>query len=131
MRRVSVAAVLALVAIVALVTLSGTSANEGTLKLRASLNGFQEVPPKLTDGSGMFTATINGGALTYTLTYSNLSSPVLQAHLHFGQKAVSGGIFIGLCPTATNPSPRSTTALGPAGGRTVSGPVAPPAVRKA
>jgi len=51
MRRVSVAAVLALVAIVALVTLSSTSANEGTLKLRASLNGFQEVPPKLTDGT--------------------------------------------------------------------------------
>ena len=50
MRRVSVAAVLGLVAIVALVTFSSTSANEGTLKLRASLNGFQEVPPKLTDG---------------------------------------------------------------------------------
>ena len=130
MRRVSVAAVLGLVAIVALVTFSGTSANEGTLKLRASLNGFQEVPPKLTDGSGMFTATINGGTLTYTLTYSNLSSPVLQAHLHFGQKAVSGGIFIWLCQTATNPSPTSTTPTCPAAGGTVSGTVTATDVQK-
>src|SRR5438874_12970682 len=108
MRRVSVAAVLGLVAIVALVTFSSTSANEGTLKLRASLNGFQEVPPKLTDGTGTFNATINGGTLTYTLTYSNLSSPVLHAHLHFGQKAVSGGIFILLYMTADNHTSTST-----------------------
>jgi CHRD domain len=130
MRRVSIAVVLTLAMAVAVVMLSATSADEGTLKLRASLNGFQEVPPKLTDGAGTFTATINGGTLHYTLTYSNLSSTVLQAHIHFGQKAVSGGIFIWLCQTATNPSPTSTTPMCPEPGGTVSGTVTAADVQK-
>jgi CHRD domain len=130
MRRISIAAVLALTMITAMVMLSATSADEGTLKLRASLNGLQEVPPKLTDGTGTFTATINGGTLTYTLTYSNLSSPVLQAHIHFGQKAVSGGIFIWLCQTSTNISPTSTTPMCPEPGGTVHGTVTAADVQK-
>jgi hypothetical protein len=130
MRRLWMAAVLALATITGVVMLSATSADEGTLKLRASLNSFQEVTPKLTDGTGTFTGTINGGTLTYTLTYSNLSSPVLQSHLHFGQKAVSGGIFIWLCQTATNPSPTSTTPMCPAPGQTVSGTVTAADVQK-
>jgi hypothetical protein len=121
MRRVSVAAVLALTALVGLVMLSATSANEGTLSLRATLSGFQEVPPKLTDATGTFTATINGGELKYTLTYSGLSSPALQAHIHFGQRAVSGGIFIWLCQTATNPAPTAGVPMCPEPGGTVTG----------
>jgi len=130
MRRVAISAVLTVTAIFAVVMLSATSANEGTIKLHASLNGFQEVPPKLTDGTGSFTATINAGTLTYTLTYSNLSSPVLQAHIHFGQKAVAGGIFIWLCQTATNPSPTSTTPMCPEPGGTVKGTVTAADVQK-
>ena len=121
MRRVSMAAVLALTALVALVVLSATSANEGTLSLRATLSGFQEVPPKLTDATGTFTATINGGQLNYTLKYSGLSSSALQAHIHFGQRAVSGGILIWLCQTASNPSPTAGVPPCPVPGGTVTG----------
>ena len=121
MRRGSIAAVLALTAIVAVVMLSATSANEGTLSLRATLSGFQEVPPKLTDGTGTFTARINGGQLNYKLTYSGLSSPALQAHIHFGQRAVSGGILIWLCQTATNPAPTAGVPMCPVAGGTVTG----------
>ena len=121
MRRVGISAVLALVAIVGVVLFSATSANEGTIKLRATLTGFQEAPPKLTNGTGTFTATISGGQLNYTLTYSNLSSPAFMAHIHFGQKAVSGGIFIWLCQSDTAPSPTAGTPTCPAGGGTVTG----------
>ena len=121
MRRLWIAAVLALAAIGGVVMLSATSADEGTLRLHAKLTGFQEVTPKLTDGTGTFTATISGGQLTYKLTFSNLSSPVTQAHIHFGQKAVNGGIFIWLCQSATAPSPTAGTPTCPAGGGTVTG----------
>lgn len=131
MRRVSMAAVLALTMIAAVVMLSGTSADEGTFKIHASLTGFQEVPPKLTDGTGTFTGTITGGTLAYKLSFPNLSSPVLQAHIHFGQKAVNGGIFIWLCQSATNPSPTPTkTPMCPAGGGTVTGSVSAADVQK-
>jgi hypothetical protein len=121
MRRVSIAAVLALTALVGLVMLSATSASEGTLSLRATLSGFQEVPPKLTDATGTFTATISGGQLKYKLTYSRLSSSALQAHIHFGQRAVSGGIFIWLCQTATNPAPTPLVPTCLAAGGTITG----------
>lgn len=121
MRRLSIAAVLALTALVGLVMLSATSASEGTLSLRATLSGFQEVPPKLTDATGSFAATINGGQLEYTLTYSRLSSSALQAHIHFGQRAVSGGVFIWLCQTATNPAPTAGVPPCPAAGGTITG----------
>jgi CHRD domain len=121
MRRVSIAAVLALLAVVSLVVLSGTSADEGGTSLRASLSGFQESPPKLSPGSGTFTATLFNDHLNYKLTYSGLSSSALQAHIHFGQRAVSAGIFIWLCQTASNPSPTAGTPMCPAGGGTVTG----------
>lgn len=121
MRRVGVAALLAVVAIVGVLFFSATSANEGTLSLRAELTGFQESPPKLTTGTGTFTATISGDKLTYTLKYSNLSSAATQAHIHFGQRAVSGGIFIWLCQSSTKPSPTAGTPTCPAGGGTVTG----------
>lgn len=121
MRRVWVATVLAMAAIVGVVLFSATSANEGTLSLRASLSGFQEAPPKLSDGTGTFAATINGGTLSYRLTYSGLSSPAFMAHIHFGQRAVSAGILIWLCQSASAPSPTAGTPTCPAGGGTVTG----------
>ena len=121
MRRVGISAVLALVAIVAVVMLSATSANEGTVRLHASLSGFQEVTPKLSNGSGTFSATISGGTLTYKLTYTNLSAPAFMAHIHFGQKAVAGGIFIWLCQSASAPAPTAGVPDCPAGGGTVTG----------
>src|SRR4029079_19487133 len=34
---------------------------------------------------------------TYTLTYSGFPTAVLQSHIHFGQRAMTGGVSIFLC----------------------------------
>ncbi len=82
----------------------------------ARLTGFQEVPPKLTDGTGKFTATLDsdGTIISYTLSFSNLSSSAVAAHLHFAQRGVNGAIFAFLCGGAGKPAC-------PASGGTVEG----------
>lgn len=74
-------------------------------QLSAKLTGLQEVatPTAITDGTGTFTATLNDDStLTYTLTYKNLSSAVLQAHIHIGATKISGNISIFLCSNLGN-----------------------------
>lgn len=105
----------AVVAVLGL-TVAATNADEATMSLKAKLTGFQESPPKLSPGSGRFQATVSGSTLTYTLTYTQLSSPVTQAHIHFGQPAVNGNIFLWLCQSATNPGPVGTPTCPPEGG---------------
>src|SRR5438132_7778445 len=105
----------AVVAVLGL-TIAATSADEGTLKLRAKLTGFQESPPKLSPSTRSFEATVTGSTLSYTLTYSKLSSPAFMAHIHFGQPAVNGGIFLWLCGSAAAPGPAGTPTCPPDGG---------------
>jgi CHRD domain len=97
------------VALLALWALAGaTLADEGGGSLRTSLSGFQEVPPRLTNGHGTLTLQLGARQISYVLTYSGLSSPATAAHLHFGQKGVNGDIFAFLCggpkPPACPPS---------------------------
>src|ERR1700730_13070713 len=127
MRLVWAGRVLALTAILGL-TVVTTSADEGNISARAKLSGFQENLPKLTDGTGTFTATISGGTLSYKLTYSGLSSDAFMSHIHFAQPGVNGGIFIWLCGSATAPGPAGTPTC-PAKGGTVSGKVTASAVQ--
>lgn len=102
-------------------TVAATSADEATLSMRATLTGFQESPPKLAPSTGHFEATVTGSTLSYTLTFGKLSSPAFMAHIHFGQPAVNGGIFLWLCGTPGTPTagPAGTPAC-PANGGTVS-----------
>lgn len=60
---------------------------------------------------GSFEATIDddAGQIHYTLSYSGLEGTVTQAHIHFGQRSVNGGISAWLCETGTNPSPSAST----------------------
>ncbi len=97
-------------------TVAATSADEATMSIHAKLTGFQEVPPKLSPGSGHFEATVSGSSLTYTLTYTKLSSPVFMAHIHFAQPAVNGGIFLWLCGSTAAPGPAGTPTCPPNGG---------------
>jgi hypothetical protein len=57
--------------------------------------------------TGSFAAEIDDEAreIHYTLSYSGLEGDVRQAHIHFGQRSVNGGISIWLCETAANPRP--------------------------
>jgi len=105
----------AVVAVLGL-TVVATNADEGTLSLRAKLTGFQESPPKVSPSTGTFEATVIGSTLSYKLTYSKLSSPAFMSHIHFGQPAVNGGIFLWLCGSATAPGPAGTPTCPPDGG---------------
>ena len=80
---------------------SNGSSNE---ELRAGLNGFQQVPSILSNGKGTFTATIKNGSISYTLTYSGLSSTALFSHIHFAQRGVNSGIFAFLCGGGGKPA---------------------------
>jgi hypothetical protein len=77
----------------------------------ARLNGFN-----VTGGLNAETGAILTGATgtvqleldeksqmaTYTLTYSNLTSPVLQAHIHFGKVHTPGGVMVFFCSNLGN-----------------------------
>jgi hypothetical protein len=105
----------ALVAVLGL-TVVATNADEGTLSLRAKLTGFQETPPTLSPSTGTFEATVIGSTLSYTLTYTKLSSPAFMSHIHFGQPGVAGGIFLWLCGSAGHLGPAGTPTCPPDGG---------------
>jgi CHRD domain len=63
--------------------------------------------PVSSAATGNFEATIDDEARTiqFTLEYSGLEGDVRQAHIHFGQRSVNGGISLWLCETAANPRP--------------------------
>jgi hypothetical protein len=80
-----------------LLTAAGTPGHQD--RLRANLIGFREVPANSTVASGDFRAEISDDDTTihYKLTYSGLEGTVTQAHIHFGQRFVAGGISLWLC----------------------------------
>lgn len=101
--------------------------------LHATLEGYQEVPAVSSAASGSFRAKIDkqDRAILWELVYSDLESPVQQAHIHFGQHSVTGGVSVFLCTNLGNgpagtqacPSPsanlsgeiNATSIVGPAG----------------
>jgi CHRD domain len=92
----------------------------------ARMTGFNETPAILSGGSGTFELDLDTNAKTarYTLTYSGLSAPVTQGHIHFSKKHVAGGIIVWLCQSAANPGPAGTPTC-PSGDGTVSGSITP------
>lgn len=81
------------------------------VKLKATLSGFQEVNAPAgagavsTGASGSFRGEISkdGLSIEYTLSYSGLEGDVRQAHIHLGQRGVTGAIVVFLCQTTFNP----------------------------
>ncbi len=116
MRKIRIAMLLSTALMLALAAVP-VHAQAGTAV--TALRGFEEVPALSTVGRGTFTATINadGSEMTYELRYSRLTGTPTQAHLHFGQKGVNGGVMIFLCsnlgngPTGTQPCPTTGEAV--------------------
>jgi hypothetical protein len=110
------AAVVILVALVAVIP-------QVSRQIQVILTGYEEVPAVSTTGNGEFRArifnapdpfTISVGEtrVEYELTYNNIQGNVTQAHIHFGQAGVNGGISVWLCanppivpPAGTPPCP--------------------------
>ena len=84
--------------------------------------GYEENPDISTVATGKFTARLSddGNSLHYKLTYSGLEGAVTQAHVHFGKRAINGGVSYFLCGTAVAPGPAGTPAC-PTPGGTVEG----------
>jgi hypothetical protein len=118
MRRTWVVGVLVTLAVLGL---TGALANAGDNPNRftAKLSGFNEVPPIQTNGTGTVRLTVNKDSITYRETFSGLTSNTTQSHLHFGQRAVNGGVFVFLCSNLGN-GPAGTPAC-PLNGGTVTG----------
>lgn len=115
------------VAAAALLALSGGYAQAE--EFSAKFSGFNEVGGLgagetgaiLSEGKGSLDLDLNkrAGTLNFKLTYSGLSSSVLQAHIHFGKVHVAGGIIVFFCSNLPNPPPGTQAC--PADGGTVSG----------
>ena len=88
--------------------LAAPAAHSRTERFSARLGGDEEVPPINTEGSGTFRMTIRD-TITFSLTFSDLSSPLAVAHLHFGQANVAGGVMIFLCGGGGQPACPATT----------------------
>ena len=101
------------IAAIALVSASTVVFAQGFKRISELLTGYEEVPSVSTTGSGNFTARISNdeSRIDWQLSYSDLEGAVQQAHIHFGQKGVNGGISVFLCtnlgngPAGTQPCP--------------------------
>jgi hypothetical protein len=120
---------LAVASIAALLLVS--SARADAQEFSAKFSGFNEIGGLgagetgaiLSDGQGTLTLDLNRAAktLTYTLTYSGLSSNVFVAHIHFGKIHVAGNVIVFLCGGGGKPACPNN----PAGTGTVTGTILP------
>ena len=107
MRRRSVLLAIAVLAAGLLVaSLAGAAGGKKNLKADA-LTGYQENPDVSTAAAGSFTATIDDEAqtITYELSYSGIEGGTVSAsHIHFGKRAVNGGVSAFLCSGGDKPA---------------------------
>jgi len=82
-------------------------------QFQASMNGYLETPSISTTARGSFRATISGSTITYRLTFRDLTTPTLFAHIHFARPDVMGGVAAFLCGGGSKPAcPLSGTVTG-------------------
>jgi hypothetical protein len=75
----------------------------------ANLVGDNEVPPINTKATATLKLTI-GSTITFTVTYADLSTPLLVSHFHFAPTKVAGGVMIFLCGGGNQPNCPQTLA---------------------
>ena len=117
MRRVALS-----IAVIAAVSVSTLVWAQGFKKISEYLSGYEETPSAVsTTGNGTFNARISNdnSRIDWELSYADLEGAVQQAHIHFGQKGVTGPISVFLCTNLGN-GPAGTQAC-PAPPATISG----------
>ena len=86
--------------------------------MKGKLSGFEEVPAVSTPATATFRAVATDTGFDWELSYADLVGDITQAHLHFAQKGVNGGIVVFLCtnlgngPAGTQPCPPSSASIG-------------------
>ena len=116
------------VAVIALVSAAAIVLGQGFKKISEILTGYEETAAPgsaggavSTTGNGTFTARISKdeSRIDWELSYSDLEGAVQQAHIHFGQKSVTGPISVFLCtnlgngPAGTQPCPAPPATIVP------------------
>jgi hypothetical protein len=93
--------------LVALFALPGLALAAGGT-FTAKLSGASEVPAVNTTATGSATVTISAdeSSITYNVSYSGLSGPVVAGHIHLGAAGANGGVML---PFVVGPSPFSGT----------------------
>jgi hypothetical protein len=128
MRKVAILAFVA-VGVLGVGAVATADHNDGSSNNGARMNGYQEVPSISTTGTGSFQIKFNrNNTADYVLSYRDVETAVSQAHIHFGQRSVNGGISVFLCrtpPQAGPPSPAQNPPVCPPMSGTVSGTVGP------
>jgi hypothetical protein len=86
----------------------------GKSHFTAGMGGYQEIATVSTAGNGSFEAELDGDAINFTLTYSDLEGgAVLFAHIHLGARDTNGGVIAFLCggggKPACPPAPATVT----------------------
>jgi hypothetical protein len=116
-----------IVSVVAMVGIVAGASADNSGRFAAKLTGYEETPTLSTTARGTFQARLShgGGQISYTLSYQGpfdtnpAGGTVTQAHIHFGARAIAGGISAFLCSNLGN-GPAGTPAC-PATSGTVSG----------
>jgi CHRD domain-containing protein len=103
-----------LIGVIVLGSISMIAFAQGFKRISEVLTGYEETPSAVsTTGNGTFKAVISNDAsrIDWELSYNDLEGAVQQAHIHFGQKSVTGPISVFLCtnlgngPAGTQPCP--------------------------
>ena len=129
MKKVGIA--IALIVAVVLGVGSYALAGPGDGGQLTRMESYFEVPSISSTGQGEFRTKIdeNDETIAYTLTWENLEVGATQAHIHFGQRSVNGGISVFLCtnlgnaPASPPNPPTQECPTGPSG--TVTGVITP------
>jgi CHRD domain-containing protein len=130
MRKLIVLAVFAVGLLMTAVVSIAVAGDDDGGSAQARLNGYNEVtgPPNggsiSTVGSGRLQLSIQGSTITYRLTYT-LENPATQAHIHFAQRHVNGGIVAFLCGGAPPSSNKPACPSGVDSQATVTGTIVP------
>ena len=128
MKKVGIAVTLIVAVVVGADSYAQTGPASGGQLTR--MESYFEVPSISSTGQGEFRTKIdeNDETIAYTLTWENLEVGATQAHIHFGQRSVNGGISVFLCTNLGNaptpPAPATQLCpVGPSG--TISGVITP------
>ncbi len=108
------------IAVIAFVSASAMVVAQGFKNISETLTGYEETPSAVsTTGIGVFNARISNdeSRIDWDLAYGDLEGAVQQAHIHFGQRSVTGPISVFLCtnlgngPAGTQPCPAPPAAI--------------------
>ncbi len=104
---------LASLAAIAAAIVLGACGGSNSTKFGATLNGANETPAVVTNGTGNGTFTLSGTMVTYNITATGLSGNATASHIHVGGTTAPGQIVL--------PFPASAIVNGAGGAVTVSG----------